>query len=132
MPLIYNGDEVGNPKRLSLFEQVLINWKAKNGFRNLYEMIYSIRRSDPELMSGIFKPLSSDGNILAYERKSHDGTAVCVFNFFGNPDKNIMIRIPGMGDARFVDRVSGMSFKAHEGVVSMALKSWGFAILVSR
>lgn len=132
VPLIYNGDEVGNPKRLSLFKQVLIDWKVRNGFRRLYEKIYLIRRSNPELELGTYGSLSSSGgdNVVAYERRLSNKRAVCVFNFSSAPATDIKVKVDGVKDAELVDEVSGTKYKVNDGTLELPLKSYGFRILV--
>lgn len=134
VPLIYNGEEVGNPKRLSLFRQVTINWNAKNGYRSLYEKIYSIRSSNPELVTGTYKALHSSGgdDVLVYERSLGDKSAVCVFNFSKRPKRNISIAVGENGNPKMVDEVTGKSFKVSRGKLELSLKSYGFMILVHR
>ena len=132
VPLIYNGDEVGNSKRLSLFEQVPIDWKVKNGFRDLYEKVYSIRKSNPEFEQGIYKELStSDGrDVLAFERKLGRRTAICVFNFSKLREENVRIGVSGLGDINLVDEITGISLPVKSGKIEVSLKKHGFMILV--
>ena len=134
VPLIYNGDEVGNPKRLSLFKQVLINWNVKNGFRALYDKIYSIRRSNPEFVTGTYEPLVSNGggNVVAYERKSGARMAVCVFNFSRSRKNKVAIDVPGIGDSKLVDEVTGRAYKAHDGKLEFHMRAYDFKILLAR
>ena len=132
VPLIYNGEEAGNPKRLSLFKQVLINWHAKNGFRSLYEKIYAIRRSNGELVKGTYVALHSKGDVLAYERKLRGKTAVCVFNFSRAPQRDVRLGVPGIGDVKLVDEVTGKPFSASDDSLTLSLKGYGFMILTGR
>ncbi len=134
VPLIYNGDEVGNPQRLSLFKQVLIDWNVKNGFRALYGKIYSIRRSNPEFVTGTFTPLVTDGggNVVAYERKSGTHTAVCVFNLSNSPKNEVAVDVPGTGNSRAVDAVTGCVYRVHNGKIELNMRAYNFKILVVR
>ncbi len=134
VPLIYNGDEIGNPKRLSLFEQVPIDWKVKNGFRRLYENVYRIRRSNSELISGSYRPLyvKGDDDVLIYERILDGKKALCVFNFSKQPVADVQIDSTGFGNENVINRMSGASHPVHSGVLKVSLKSWGFMILTTR
>ena len=124
---------MGNPERLSLFKQVPINWKVKNGFRSLYEKVYSIRRSNPELVEGTFKALAAKaGNdVLAYERKSAGKTAICVFNFSKMPVSDVHIDVGEIENTKLDDAVSGRSYRVSNGKLILSLKGFGFLILVS-
>ncbi len=131
VPLIYNGDEVGNPKRLSLFEQVLIDWKVKNGFRALYEKIYSIRRSVPALEAGSFRPLRAEGvDVVAYERQLDHEKVVCVFNISKTPVPKVVVKVDGAINGVLSDKVTGRRYKVTDGTFDIPLKSYGFGILV--
>lgn len=133
VPLIYNGEEVGNPKRLSLFKQVTINWSVKNGYRRLYEEIYSIRRSHPVLVSGSYKPLSTTAGkeVLAYERKLNGKIAVCLFNFSKAPSVKFHVRVEGLGNATLHDALSNKVHKAGGGKLELSMKGNGYLILLS-
>ena len=52
VPLIYNGEEVGNEKKLSLFEKVDIDWSNGKDFRELYEKLGLLRCEHPALRHG--------------------------------------------------------------------------------
>ncbi len=131
VPLIYNGDEVGNAKRLSLFEQVPIDWNERNGFRELYEKIYDIRKAHPELKRGSYKmlPTSDERNVFAFERKLGDRIAVCVFNFSKLEKKNIKISVSGLNNLNFIDDVTGERFPVKSGKLEISLREYGFMIL---
>ncbi len=133
VPLIYNGEEVGNPERLSLFKQVTIDWNVKNGFRNLYEKIYSIRASHPELVRGSFKPLSTTGGkeVLSYERELNGKIAVCLFNFSKTSSGQFRVVLPGRVISKMQDAVSGKTYHVHDGGVEVSMKGNGFLILLS-
>lgn len=132
VPLIYNGEEVGNAKRLSLFKQVTIDWNVKNGFRKLYQNIYSVRRTNPELVSGSYKPLSvtEDKEVLAYERRLNDKVAVCIFNFSKAPSGKFRVLVDGIGNANLRDALSGRTYKVREGHMELSMKGNGFLILL--
>jgi cyclomaltodextrinase len=46
VPLIYNGEEVGNDKKLDLFEKVDIDWSEGAEFRELYTTLCALRPID--------------------------------------------------------------------------------------
>lgn len=131
IPLIYNGDEVGNAERLSLFKQVPIDWSARNSYRRLYEKVYSIRRADPELVRGGYRPVGASGgrSILAYERTLNGRKAICIFNFSGTPARHVEVKVGGIVNRSFVDAVTGGRYTSRDGILELSLKSFGFLIL---
>ena len=89
VPLIYNGEEVGNPQRLSLFEKVAIDWSTGREFRELYTELATLRRSLPWLSTGSYEPIDHNGgsSVLAFARHpwGQAGKVVGVFNFSETP-----------------------------------------------
>lgn len=89
VPLIYNGEEAGNQKRLDLFEKVDIDWKAGKDFRELYRQLSALRKSHPWLSTGSYDPLTHTGgpSVLVFLRTSDRGSGriVSVFNFADTP-----------------------------------------------
>ncbi len=132
VPLIYNGEEVGNARRLSLFKQVTIDWNVKNGYRKLYEEIYSVRRSNPELVSGSYTPLSTTAGrgVLAYERKLNGKAAVCVFNFSRTPSGKFHVQLEGPASTSVRDALNGRTYEVHDGRLELSMEGSGFLILL--
>lgn len=83
VPLVYNGEEVGNQRRLSLFEKTPIEWKDKGGFRKLYERLARLRNEYPVFRRGGYRPVenSSPQSVYSFARIGEGGKAVCVFNW---------------------------------------------------
>lgn len=130
VPLIYNGDEVGNSKRLSLFEQVLIDWTHGNAFRNLYQKIYGIRSAHPELDAGSYEKLAtSDRDVFAFERKLGSRILVCVYNFSRSEKKIVKIGVRGLNNLNLVDNLTHEQFQVKSGKLEISLKEYGFLIL---
>ncbi len=89
VPLIYNGEEAGNEKRLDLFEKVDIDWSRDRGFRDLYRQLTRLRQSHPWLSTGTYVPWNHNGgsSVLAFARSTDQekGSIVAVFNFADIP-----------------------------------------------
>ncbi|MCU0452058.1 MAG: alpha-amylase family glycosyl hydrolase [Bacteroidetes bacterium] len=89
VPLIFNGEEVGNTKRLDLFEKVGIDWSASGPARAFMTSLGRMRRDNPWLATGALHPLKHDGprGVLAFGRRSDDGeqTLLGVYNFTSDP-----------------------------------------------
>ncbi|HEX9615695.1 MAG TPA: alpha-glucosidase C-terminal domain-containing protein, partial [Bacteroidota bacterium] len=89
VPLIYNGEEVGNPKRLALFEKVPIEWKDQGGFRRLYQELIRMRMNHPVFRHGEYRAIrnTDPGHVYSFARTGEEETAVCVFNCSGQTAK---------------------------------------------
>jgi glycosidase len=83
VPLLYNGQEVGNPVKLALFEKIPINWQARNNFREFYTKLFALRASHPALTGNtmIRIPSSNDRRVYAFVRLAAADTLLAVFNF---------------------------------------------------
>ncbi len=83
VPLIYNGEEVGNPKRLSLFERVPIDWSRGEAFRTLYEGLTALRAAHPALREGDDQPVETTDapKIYAFVRSTGADRALVVISF---------------------------------------------------
>jgi glycosidase len=85
VPLVYNGEEVGNTRRLDLFEKVDIDWTSSGSARQVLTTLGALRREHPWLAAGRIVPLQHDGPqaVLAFARQSSDEqrSLVGVYNF---------------------------------------------------
>lgn len=82
VPLIYNGQEVGDPQRLPLFERVPIDWEADTEMRSFYRDLLARRRASLALREGRHEALDHDRpmDVLAYRRVAAGDTASVVVN----------------------------------------------------
>lgn len=73
VPLLYNGDEVGNPERLDLFEKIPIDWSGGEEYRSFYTELFSLYNESPAFRSGGFVkiPTSEVTRIYSFIR-SHE------------------------------------------------------------
>ncbi|MGH7580280.1 MAG: alpha-amylase family glycosyl hydrolase, partial [Gemmatimonadales bacterium] len=71
-PLLYNGQEVEDPKRLRLFERDPIAWDRPGGdqARDFYQMVLKLARSEPGLIARELAPVvtSAPNDVIAYRR----------------------------------------------------------------
>ncbi len=68
--LLYNGQEVGDPQRLHLFQQISIRWDSNPAMRAFYETLLARRSASPALRRGALEPVPHDreDDVLAYHR----------------------------------------------------------------
>lgn len=88
IPLIYNGQEVGNATPLPLFGRVAIDWSSPDhGLRELYAQLARLRAEHPPLRRGEteFVDGLGDGHLLAMVRATGDERVVVLINLGGRP-----------------------------------------------
>lgn len=86
MPLIYNGQEAGNPKRLAFFEKDPIVWRD-HPMAKLYADLARMRKANPALWNSewgarmIKVPNSAPDVVLSFVRQSARNKVFTVINF---------------------------------------------------
>ncbi len=83
IPLIYNGEEVANDKRLSLFEKIDIDWTKPREMDSLYKILFKLRRENKAISRGNFLkiPTTDDKNIYAFLRTESTNKVLVALNF---------------------------------------------------
>jgi len=83
VPLIYTGEEVGNDKRLNLFEKVDVDWSRPRTMGTLSHMLFHLRRNGTALTKGGMTKLETqaDDALYAFLRTSDDESLLVVLNF---------------------------------------------------
>jgi glycosidase len=83
IPLVYNGQEVGNTKKLKLFEKISIDWKNGIEFRKLYAKLFDLRKNDPAFSDGemLRLSISNSRRVYAFARISGTNKFVVALNF---------------------------------------------------
>lgn len=95
MPLIYNGQEYGNPKRLDFFEKDLVQ-RPDTSFFSFYKTLNELKSTHPALHNGAHGgrftviPTSDDSRVLAYIREKDDCQVITVVNLSGDA---VMVQI---------------------------------------
>jgi alpha-amylase len=90
VPLIYNGQETMNKKRLKFFVKDTIPWAAEMGMAAFYKIMLSLRKSNAALAAGAsYKRLASsaDSAIFAYKRQQDGHKVVVILNLSKQPQK---------------------------------------------
>ncbi len=85
IPLIFNGQEIGDPKFISLFDKSPINWKFRGGskIRQFYSSLIKLRNEWPVFSDGSLSPIQHayPRQLAAFQMKSDDNGAVVILNF---------------------------------------------------
>lgn len=85
IPLLYNGEEVANDKKLSLFEKISIDWNGPRHIDSLCRDLFKIRREHKALSRGTYIniPSSDDAQIFSFLRSYKNDKVMVVLNFSG-------------------------------------------------
>ena len=86
MPLLYNGQEAGNTKRLEFFEKDPIQWKL-DPMGKLYKSLFALKKKNSALWNGkwgarmIYVPNSAPLQVFSFVRQNENDKVFAVFNF---------------------------------------------------
>jgi len=90
MPLIYNGQEAGNAKRLAFFEKDPIEWRA-HPIGELYRKLITLKKSNSALWNGAWGaqmiPVHNNApsQVFSFVRANGKDKVFAVFNFSAEP-----------------------------------------------
>jgi glycosidase len=86
MPLIYNGQEAGNSKRLKFFERDSIEWKS-HPIGHLYKKLFALKKKNTALWNGswgapmIKVPNDVERKVLSFVRQNDKDKVFALINF---------------------------------------------------
>ena len=132
MPLIYNGQEAGNTKRLEFFEKDPIPWREhKNG--KLYKKLIALKKQNTALWNGkwgatMIRVLNnSPKKVFSFVRKNEQDKVFAVFNF---SDQRQTVTFPErLPYGKYTDYFSGDSVEISEST-HLELKPWDYRVYV--
>ena len=136
IPLIYNGQEAGNTKRLEFFEKDTIAWRD-SGMNTHIKALIELKTENEALWNGaaggMTIPVSTDnpGQILSFAREKNGNSVVAIFNMTDRPASFELTDGPVQGgdyntitnDAVHSD-MSALKFGENK-----TLAPWGYLIL---
>ncbi|MBX7495282.1 alpha-glucosidase C-terminal domain-containing protein [Qipengyuania sp. 6B39] len=93
LPLVHNGMEACNAKRLEFFEKDAIDWSQREGctYGALIKDLIAFRKANPVLANGqwgaVMQKIETDRpeQVLAWARQDDSNKVVGLFNFSGEP-----------------------------------------------
>ncbi len=89
-PLIYNGQEAGNPKRLEFFEKDPIEWR-EHPIGELYTKLFALKKKNTALWNGKWGGRmvrtwnSVPDKVLSFVRRNENDKVFAVINFSAEP-----------------------------------------------
>jgi glycosidase len=132
IPLIYNGQEAGNPKRLAFFEKDPIEWR-EHPVGDLYRRLIALKTSNSALWNGrwgapmIQVPNSAPAAVFSFVRANDRDKVFAVFNF--SAESRQVTFSSAVHEGRYRDFASGETAELGSDL-SLALPPWGHRVFV--
>jgi glycosidase len=132
MPLVYNGQEACNSKRLDFFEKDPIQWKDCD-YKNIYTKILNLKKSNKALLNGVM------GGKLIEIKSDKEAT---IYSFIRETGKDKIIAVFNMSEKSVEANLSGEEMKGRyknlftgerenfQGSAGMKLEPWGYKVFV--
>ena len=132
MPMIYNGQEAGNPKRLKFFEKDEIIWKSHpNG--ELYKKLFALKKKNSTLLNWghnatmILVPNSKPDKVFSFVRQNEKDKIFVILNFSAFPQTVTFKETLYHG--KYTEYFSGKSLDL-DALAKMTLKPWSYQVFV--
>ena len=132
MPMMYNGQEAGNRKRLEFFERDPIAWQPSPYFE-LYKKLLALKKRNTALWNGqwgatmLQVPNSAPKQVFSFVRQNAADKVFAVFNLSGQPAQATFTASLHVGDYR--DFGSGEKVRIDSGS-RLDLAPWSYRIFV--
>ena len=132
MPLIYNGQEAGNTKRLKFFEKDPIVWKAHpNG--DLYKKLLALKKKNTALWNAhwgatmVAVPNSRPDKVFSFVRQNDTDKVFVVINFSDQP-QTVTFQ-DSLYHGKYTNYFGGQPIEL-DASAKLSLKPWGYQVFV--
>jgi glycosidase len=130
LPLIYNGQEAGNTKRLQFFEKDPIVWREHpNG--ELYRKLFALKHAHPALWNGAWGALMvqvpNDAGCFSFVRGNDRDQVFAVFNF--SKEAKVVHFSGGPFPGAYTDFLSGEKVTLDDAT-RLHLGPWAYRVFV--
>lgn len=132
VPMMYNGQEAGNDRRLKFFEKDPIEWKT-HPIGDLYKALFALKHKNTALWNGqygarmIHVPNDNPKRVLSFVRENEQDKVFAVFNF-SDTAREVKFE-ENLYHGRYKDAFSGEE-ALMSADSSVALPAWGFKVFV--
>jgi hypothetical protein len=135
IPMIYTGEEVANPRRLSLFEKVDVDWSRPAEMGELWKRLTALRRDHAALRRGGLKRLEVSPGEIAYAFLRGEGAdTVLVAINFAHVERALTVSLPGRTDRAhvrpMVDVLTGRKLPMIRNTIRLSLGPLQAAVIV--
>lgn len=132
MPLLYNGQEAGNPKRLDFFEKDPISWR-EHPQGELYKKLYALRKNNTALWNAqwgalmIPVPNNVPARVLSFVRQNERDKIFAVLNF-SNASQRVMFH-DTLYHGIYTDYFAGTTIELN-AATGLEMAPWSYRIFV--
>ena len=133
MPLIYNGQEAGNARRLQFFEKDPIEWR-EHPHGALYQKLFALKKAHPALWNGrwgarmVHVPNSAPAQVLSFVRQNEGDKVLAVLNF-STETQNVTL-YETLYHGAYRECFSGEAVQLSDAT-QLKLEPWGYRVWVS-
>jgi glycosidase len=133
MPLLYNGQEAGNKKRLAFFEKDPIQW-GENRYADFYRKLFGLKHSNTALWNAhwgarMVQVVNTDPDkVFSFVRANENDKVFVVINFSAESRKVKFTDGPYAG--LYKEFFTGEKVDFAEGQTELTLPAWGYRIYV--
>ncbi len=131
VPLLYNGQEIGNDKKLGLFEKFEIDWTKGKAWREFYTKLFSIRKNNSSLATDDYQCVKNNrpDQVYAFIRTNGKNTILAAFNF-SSSERTVHLKLPkAFPSLRFVNAFTGKKI-AYKNIEKITLPKFGYRVFV--
>ena len=132
MPLIYNGQEAGNPRRLAFFDKGPIDWRP-HPLGELYGKLFALKRANTALWNAKWGArmvrVVNDNltHVLSFVRQNERDKVFAVFNLSDGPR---VVSFPeSLHHGTYTDYFSGER-ATFEADTKLEIERWGYRVYV--
>lgn len=132
MPLIYNGQEAGNTKRLDFYDRDPIEWR-EHPMGAFYRQLFALKRENTALWNGrwgatmVNVPNSRPAEVLSFVRRNDRDKVFAVFNFC-DAERTVELH-ETLYHGSYTDVFSGKPVELHDPT-TLTLAPWAFRVFV--
>jgi glycosidase len=131
MPLIYNGQEAGNPRRLKFYDKDTIIWQP-HPIGDLYKKLITFKKQSRALWNGVWGarmihvPNSQPDYVFSFVRRNEVEKVFVIINFCNEP-QSVQFG-ESLYHGSYQDYMTGDLVELHESS-HLKLKPWGYYVL---
>ena len=132
MPLIYNGQEAGNEKRLEFFDRDPIQWR-EHPIGDLYKKLFALKKDNEALWNAhwgatmIQVPNNELSDVLSFVREKGDDKVFAAFNF--SPEPKAVTFDDSLYTGSYTDFTTGESVELAENL-TLEMPAWGYKVYI--
>jgi glycosidase len=132
IPMIYNGQEAGNERRLAFFERDPIQWR-QHEIGELYRTLFHLKHRTTALHNAawgarmIRVPNSAETEALSFVRRDDSGTVFAVLNF--SPLTQPLTFSDSLHHGEYTEAFNGQSVRFDDSS-GLELEPWGYRVFV--